>query len=95
MSEIARAAGLHVSQLFRWRKQLCERVPVAGPLLLPVEVEVVAAEPPGSLVAAGAPTRKRRRVGRIEIALSGGRRVRVDRDVDVEAMRRVLEVLGR
>ena len=24
-SEVARAAGIHVSQLFRWRQQLCER----------------------------------------------------------------------
>ena len=23
-SEVARAAGIHVSQLFRWRQQLCE-----------------------------------------------------------------------
>jgi transposase len=30
----------------------------------------------------------------IEIGLSGGRRVRVDRDVDAEALRRVLDVLG-
>jgi transposase len=30
-SEIARAAGIHASQLFRWRQQLCERAqtPVA------------------------------------------------------------------
>jgi transposase len=30
-SEVARAAGIHVSQLFRWRQQLCERshVPAA------------------------------------------------------------------
>ena len=30
-SEIARAAGIHTSQLFRWRQQLCERgrTPVA------------------------------------------------------------------
>src|SRR3954447_12585611 len=27
-SEVARAAGIHVSQLFRWRQQLCERSPV-------------------------------------------------------------------
>ena len=26
VSEIARSAGIHVSQLFRWRKDLCERV---------------------------------------------------------------------
>ncbi|MBY5806494.1 transposase [Rhizobium pisi] len=24
ISEIARAAGIHVSQLFRWRKELCQ-----------------------------------------------------------------------
>jgi transposase len=24
-SEVARAAGIHTSQLFRWRQQLCER----------------------------------------------------------------------
>ncbi len=36
-SEVARAAGIHTSQLFRWRQQLCERAqfpaafnPVAG-----------------------------------------------------------------
>ena len=30
-SEVARAAGIHTSQLFRWRQQLCERaqIPVA------------------------------------------------------------------
>jgi transposase-like protein len=27
-SEVARAAGIHVSQLFRWRQQLCERTQV-------------------------------------------------------------------
>src|SRR4051812_28635619 len=27
-SEVARAAGIHVSQLFRWRQQLCERVQI-------------------------------------------------------------------
>ena len=27
-SEVARAAGIHTSQLFRWRRQLCERVQV-------------------------------------------------------------------
>ena len=28
-SEVARAAGIHTSQLFRWRQQLCERTQVA------------------------------------------------------------------
>jgi transposase len=26
-SEVAREAGIHTSQLFRWRQQLCERTP--------------------------------------------------------------------
>src|SRR3954471_1866824 len=30
-SEIARAAGIHTSQLFRWRQQLCEPGPMAAP----------------------------------------------------------------
>ena len=27
-SEVARAAGIHTSQLFRWRQQLCERAQI-------------------------------------------------------------------
>ena len=27
-SEVARAAGIHTSQLFRWRQQLCERTQI-------------------------------------------------------------------
>lgn len=84
-SEVARSAGIHVSQLFRWRKQLCVRVGSPGPALVPVSV---VSEAP---TAAAKP---RRRSGVIEIGLSGGRRVRVDRDVDIEALRRVLDVLG-
>jgi transposase len=26
--EIARSAGIHVSQLFRWRQEVCERAPL-------------------------------------------------------------------
>ena len=39
--------------------------------------------------------RRRKKVGLIEIELEGGRRVRVDRDVDAAALRRVLDVLAR
>lgn len=92
-SEIARMAGIHVSQLFRWRKELCERVVPATPALIPVEI--IAPETSTAPDASGTLPRKRRRAGVIEITLSAGRRVRVDRDVDVEALRRVLDVLGR
>jgi len=32
-SEIAREAGIHTSQLFRWRQQVCKRTPVPAALL--------------------------------------------------------------
>jgi transposase len=54
-------------------------------------------------VPAGVPTkidssprrRRRRKSGLIEIELGGGRRIRVDRDVDAAALARVIEVLSR
>ncbi len=85
VSEVARAAGIHVSQLFRWRKQLCERTEPA-PRLLPVEIVPQAP--------AAAPARRRRKSGIIEIELGGGRRVCVDRDVDTDVLRQVLDLLG-
>ncbi len=43
-----------------------------------------------------APRRRwRKTAGLIEIELKGGRRVRVDRDVDAAALERVLDVLAR
>ncbi len=95
MSEVARAAGIHVSQLFRWRTQLCDRVDSTASHLVPVEIVPAAAEPAGEMAPSSAPAvRRRRKSGLIEIELGGGRRVRVDRDVDGEALRRVLDALG-
>lgn len=93
-SEVARRAGIHTSQLFRWRKELCERTDVAEQRLVPVEIT------PAMLVEAAAPEqrpplRRRRKAGLIEIELKDGRRLRVDREVDAEALRRVLDVLDR
>jgi transposase len=95
-SEVAREAGIHVSQLFRWRKDLCDPVEAVATQLIPVEI-VPAAVPP--VVEAPAPSpsaggKRRRKSGIIEIELGGGRRVRVDRDVDAAALRRVLDALG-
>jgi transposase len=39
--------------------------------------------------------RRRKKAGLVEIELAGGRRVRVDRDVDAAALERVLDVLAR
>lgn len=95
VSEVARSAGIHVSQLFRWRKELCDRVGASSSQLVPVEIAPAAAMPAIEAPAPSAPPgRRSRKSGVIEIELGGGRRVRVDRDVDAEALRRVLDALG-
>src|SRR5215213_6545943 len=48
-SEVARAAGIHTSQLFRWRQQLCERgqIPAAfNPVAIVPEPGPVSSLPP-------------------------------------------------
>lgn len=89
--DVARRHGISQSLLFTWRR-LARQGRLggdAGPHLLPVEIVPT----PSDEVAAT--LRTRGKPGVIEIDLGGGRRVRVDRDVDAEALRRVLDVLGR
>lgn len=97
VSEVARAAGLHVSQLFRWRKQLCTRIEPSMEVTASRDevalVPVTIVPTPTVLNPSPPPRRRRRRAGMIEIEVSGGRRVRVGGDVDAEALRRVLDVL--
>lgn len=91
-SEIARSAGVHVSQLFRWRKQLCERVTPQLPAFLPVTVE-----PPMETVSPpdepSPRKRKARREGRIEIELASGDRLRLEGEVDGRALRDAIAAL--
>src|SRR3954451_587888 len=92
VSEVSQAAGIHSSQLFRWRKELCRRSEPGVPQLVPVKIAPVpdVSEQTAELLAsASLPPR-----GMIEIDLGGGRCVRVDRDVDPAALGRVLDVLG-
>jgi transposase len=67
----------------------------AAPALVPVEITPVTAPMPSAPQPASSPAEQRARGGIIEIELGGGCRVRVDRDVDVEALQRVLELLRR
>ena len=107
LSEVARRHGLLPAQVYKWRR-LAELgvigVPGASELPSFVAVEiaqdvpslpVLAAAEVKPIVAAEAPRRRRRKAGLIEIELAGGRRVRVDRDVDAAALERVLDVLAR
>jgi transposase len=87
VTEVARRHGLAPSVVFTWRRLAREgRLGDAGPTFVPVEITPVPAQVPS---AASPP----RRIGLIEIALGRGRRIRVDRDVDAEALRRVLQVV--
>jgi transposase len=107
LSEVARRHGLLPAQVYKWRR-LAELgvigVPGASELPSFVAVEIaqevpslpaLAATEVKPIVSAEAPRRGRRKAGLIEIELAGGRRVRVDRDVDAAALERVLDVLAR
>jgi transposase len=105
LSAVARRHGLLPAQVYKWRR-LAELgvIGVPGASELPSFVAVEIAQDVPSLPAptatptvavAETPRRRRRRAGLIEIELAGGRRVRVDRDVDAAALERVLDVLSR
>jgi transposase len=47
-SEVARAAGIHASQLFRWRQQLCSAAPAAA-VFAPVAIAPGPGAPPGAI----------------------------------------------
>ena len=96
VSEVARAAGLHVSQLFRWRKELCKQGDVSVAPLVPVAV--IPSQAPTEASEPSLPMglgRRRKSQSIIEIELGDGHRVRVDCDVDGDALRRVLDALVR
>ena len=107
MSEVARRHGLVPAQVYKWRR-LAELgvIGMPGASELPSFVAVEIAKDVPSLPAVvleskpaavnDAPRRRqRKKAGLIEIELAGGRRVRVDRDVDAAALERVLDVLAR
>ena len=82
------------SLLFAWRRQARAEAPSegVGSFLLPVEIEPSAAASDAHSRVVG--NRRRRPSGTIEIELGSGKRVRVDNEVDADALRRVLSVLG-
>ena len=83
-SEVARAAGIHSSQLFRWRQELCERsqIPAA---FTPV---AVAPEP-----AAASPAPER--AGVIEIEFATGGRMRISGPVAASTVSALMKALAK
>ena len=97
---VAQRYNLNANQIFRWRRLFREpeRAGVAG-RFVPVVVEVAPGQepdaatmsPPSESVVA----ESQAATGRMEIVLSGDRRVIVDRTVDASALSRVIAVMER
>ena len=75
-SEVARTAGIHTSQLFRWRQQLCER---AQPSVTFNGV-AIAAEPGPAAQLSSSPSPER--AGTVEIEFATDGRMRISGTVD-------------
>jgi transposase len=99
VSAVARRYGVAVSLLFRWRQALGVAPVTEGAGFLPVKIadEAVADTVTGGTSGAPLPSPPsiiiERPAAGIEIELVGGRRVRFDRDVDPETMKRVIAAL--
>jgi transposase len=84
-SEIARA-GIHTSQLFRWRQQLCEPGPMSAAFN---PVAVVAAPGPAS------PSASTERAGVIEIEFATGGRMRITGPVNTPTVTALMKALAK
>jgi transposase len=85
-SEVARAAGIHTSQLFRWRQQLCERAQV------PAAFNPVAITPEPEAASAPAVAE---RAGVIEIEFATGGRMRITGTVDAPTVTALMKALAK
>jgi transposase len=84
-SEVARAAGIHTSQLFRWRQQLCEwaQIPAAlNPVAIAPEPGTVPLPPPES-------------AGVIEIEFASGGRMRITGAVEASTVSALMKALAK
>lgn len=86
-SEVARAAGIHASQLFRWRQQLCERAQT------PTTFNPVAIATEPGTVALPSPTPPR--VGTVEIEFAAGGRMRISGPVDGATVSALIKALAK
>src|ERR1700733_3911729 len=88
-SEVARTAGIHTSQLFRWRQQLCERSePVARFNSVAIAVEPGAIAQPSSSASPD-------RAGMVEIEFANGGRMRVSGAVDAATVSALVKALAK
>ena len=84
-SEVARSAGIHTSQLFRWRQQLCERTQI------PAVFNPVAVTPEPAAVLPASPEK----AGVIEIEFTGVGRMRISGSVEPSTVSALMKALAR
>lgn len=84
-SAVAREAGIHVSQLFRWRQELCQRDETAAATFAAVTVS----PEPVSAPALPAPS------GVIEIEFANGARLRITGSVDAGTISAAVAALAQ
>ena len=88
-SEVARAAGIHTSQLFRWRQQLCDRRPTAtvfNPVAIMPEAGGAVLPPPPASPERG---------GTVEIEFADGGRMRICGLVEAATVSAVMKALAK
>jgi transposase len=101
VSDVARKHGIAPSLIFAWRREARgkELGEPAAPGLVPVQCAAPGPTAAHQRAPAEEPPRLARstakKTGLIEIDLGDGKRVRVDTDVDADALGRVLDVLER
>ena len=94
VAEVARRNAVSASLVFGWRRLARDGLLGRGvPALVPLEL--VTCAPASPAAPRPTPSRPKRSSGLIEIELSQGRRLRVGRNVDGDALRRVLDALER
>jgi transposase len=88
-SEVAREAGIHTSQLFRWRQELCKRAPA------PVAFNPVAVAPVHEAAALPLPVPSPEQAGTVEIEFATGGRMRITGSVDSSTVSVLLKALAK
>jgi transposase len=88
-SEVAREAGIHASQLFRWRQQLCKRTQA------PVAFNPVAVAPAAETAVLSPPAPSSEQAGTVEIEFATGGRMRITGSVDTTTVSALIKALAK
>jgi transposase len=91
-SEIARAAGIHTSKLFRWRQQLCQRIQI------PAVFNAVTVAPETATTSSLLPERtgpsSPQETGVIDIEFAAGGRMRISGSVAAATVSALVKALA-